>query len=102
MLDPDGTLVLAGAARRALPQHLFRVHLTEFLPVLAGEQCVLCLQDDRLRIQLLARAPRRTVDLTAPALDTGERVEHHLAPEILHGLESDLFFFELEIRQGSE
>jgi hypothetical protein len=38
----------------------------------------------------------------AAALDAGERVEHALAAEILHGLEADLFLLEIEVRQVPE
>ena len=41
-----------------------------------ASSAVLRLQDDRLRVQLLAGAPRRAVHLAASALDAGERVEH--------------------------
>ena len=73
---PTGTLVLAGAAGRALPEHLLGIELDELRLALAREQRLLRLQNDRLRIELLARAPRRTVHLAASALDAGERIEH--------------------------
>ena len=83
VLDADRALVLAGAAGRALPEDLLGVDLGELLVALAREQRLLRLQDDRLRVQLLAGAPRRTVHLAAAALDARERVEHRLAAEIL-------------------
>ena len=102
VLDAHRALVLAGAARRALPEHLFAVELAELRLALPGEQRVLRLQDERLRVELLARAPRRTVHLTAAALDAGERVEHGLASEILQRLEADLLLLEVEVRQPPE
>src|SRR5205814_9570612 len=97
MLDPDRALVLARAARRALPQDLLAVHLAELPLTVAGEQRFLRLQDDGFRVQLLARAPRGTVHLTSSALDACERVEHHFAAEILYCLEPDLLFLAVEI-----
>src|SRR5439155_24788613 len=95
-------LVLARAARGALPQHFFSVDVAKLALPLAGEQRFLCLQDNRLRIQLLARTPRRAVHLTPPAFDAGEGVEHHLAAEILHRLEADFLLVEIEVRQVAE
>src|SRR6185436_10960081 len=102
VLDAHRALVLAGAARRALPEDLLGVDLAELPPAVARQQGVLRLQDDRFRVQLLAGAPRRAVHLTASALDARERVEHRLAAEILQRLEADLFLFEIEIRQVAE
>src|SRR5207244_10642417 len=102
MLDADRALVLARAAGRALPQHLLAVHLTERSFSTVGKQRVLRLQDDPFRVQLLAGAPRGTIHLATAALDARERIEHHLAAEILHRLETNLLFFEIEIRQAAE
>src|SRR5439155_27189502 len=99
MLDADRTLVLARAARRALPQNLFRVDLAKLRFVLPLKQRVLRLQHDRLRIQRLPRAPSRAVDLAAAALDARERVQPHLAAEIFHRLEAEPFLLEAAIRQ---
>src|SRR5258706_488565 len=98
-LDADRALVLARAACRALPQDFLGVHLAEFLPRLAGQQRVLRLENDLLRVQFLARAPRRAVHLAAPALDACKRVEDALAPEIFQRLETDLFLLEVQVRQ---
>src|SRR4029079_2285317 len=102
VFDAHRTLILAGAAGRALPEHLLRVDLSELALPLTREQRLLRLQDDGFRIELLPRAPRRAVHLTAAALDARERVEHNLAAEILHRLEADLFLLEIEIRQITE
>ena len=100
VLDPDRALVLAGAARRALPEHRLRCRFRPSLVVaLAGEERLLRLQDERLGVQRLAGAPGRAVHLTAAAFDAGERVEHGLAAEILDGLEPDLLLLEVEVRQ---
>src|SRR5262249_54316082 len=87
MLDADRALVLAGAARRALPEDVLRIDRAELGLARPGEQCGLRLQDDRLRVERLAGAPRGTVHLAAPALHARERVEPHLAREVLHSLE---------------
>src|SRR5262249_31410676 len=99
VLDPDRALILAGAARRALPQHVFGVDVAELPVARAGKQRVLGLQDDRLGVERLPRPPRRTVHLTAPAFDARECVEHHLAAEILYRLEAHLLLLEIEVRQ---
>src|SRR5450631_4216925 len=102
MLDADGALILAGAARRALPEHFLRVELTELFARVAGEHRRLRLQDEGLRVERLARAPGRTVLLAPPALDAGQRIEYRLAPEILHGLQPDLLFVKIEVRYRAQ
>src|SRR5262249_46582949 len=102
VLDPDWTLVLARPTRRALPQHLLRVDLTELPIGPAGKHCLLRLQDERLGVELFPRSPRWTVHLTAATLHTGERIEHDLAAEILDGLETNLLFLKIEVRQVPE
>src|SRR5205823_2540283 len=69
---------------------------------LAGKKRVLRLQDDCLRIQFLARAPRRTIHLTSSTLDARERVEDRLLSEILDRLEPDLLLLEIEILEAAE
>ena len=102
MLDSDRALVLAGTAGRALPEHLLRVDARQPRLPWAVEKRVLCLQDERLRVELLPRAPRRAVDLAASALDACKRVEHRLAAEILHRLEPDLLLVEVEVWDVAE
>src|SRR5262249_2613026 len=111
-LDADRALILAGAAGGALPEHRLAVDLTElacFPSTLGGsrlaavaEQRLLRLEDDLLRVELLAGTPRRAVHLAAAALDACERVEHHLAAEILDRFEPDLFLLEIEVGQVAE
>src|SRR5438128_2355328 len=83
VLDADRTLILTGAAGRTLPQNFFGVDVAELPVAFTCKEGVLRLQDDRLRVQLLSVAPRGTIDLTSPALDAGEGIEHHLAAETL-------------------
>src|SRR4026208_946279 len=103
MLDADWALVFTSAAGRALPQHFLAVNFAELprvlgLGVAPGEQRLLGLQDDPLGIQRLARAPRRAIPLAAATLDAGERVEPHLALQVLDGLQPDLLLLEIEVR----
>src|SRR5207249_8347348 len=102
VLDADGTLILAGAARRALPELFLAQNGAEFCVAIAGEQGELCPKYQLLRVQLLAGAKRRTIHLTSSTLDARERVENRLLRQILHGLEADFFFLEIEIRHASE
>src|SRR5439155_5082335 len=55
-----------------------------------------------LRVQLLAGAKRRTIHLASSTLDARERVEDRFLRQILHGLETDFFFLEIEIRHAPE
>ena len=77
VLDADRALVLAGAAGRALPEHLLacRPRRASSRARPASSASCVC-RIIVFGIQLLARAPRRTIHLAAPALDAGERVEH--------------------------
>src|SRR5262249_42444516 len=102
VLDPDRALVLARTAGRALPELFLGVNVAGLARRLASEERVLRAQDDRLRVELLAGAPRRTVHLAASALDAREGVEPHLGAEILHRLEPDLLFLEIEVRQVAQ
>src|SRR5580765_2210684 len=102
VLDADRALVLAGAARRALPQDLLAVEVAELAVTLAGKHRLLRLKDKGLGIQLLPRPKRRAVHLAAAAFDTRERVEHGFLAEILHGLEADLFLLEIQIRNAAK
>src|SRR5262249_42248917 len=102
VLDTDRALVLARTARRALPEHLGRVDVYELFLRRAGEQRVLGLQDDGLRIEGLACHPRGTVDLTASAFNTRERIEDALLGKVLQRLEAHLFPLEVEVRHVAE
>ena len=102
MLDPDRTLVLAGTARRALPQHRLGVQVDELPLRVSGEQPLLRLEDDRFGVERLAGAEGRAIHLATAALHARERVEDALAPQVLHRLETDLRLLEVEVRQVPE
>ena len=79
-----------------------RVEIDELRVPLAREQRLLRLQNQRLRIEFLPRAPGRTVHLAASALDAREGIEHSFAAEILHGFKTDLLLLEVEVRDIAE
>ena len=66
---------------------------------LARQQRLLRLQDHRLRVQLLARAPGRAFTLQRPHSTHVNASSTLLASEILHRLEADLFLLEIQVRQ---
>ena len=103
VLDADRALVLAGAAGRALPQHLLGVDRRRACVSRSPASSASCVcRMIVFGFSSLPGAPRRTVHLAAAALDAGERVEHDLAAEILHRLEADLLLLEVEVRQVAE
>jgi hypothetical protein len=101
VLDLDRALRFARAACGALPEHLRVEHVGEFRVQSARKQR-LVLEDQRLRVELLARAVGRAVLLAAAALDARERVEHLLPLDVGHRLESHLLLLEIEVRDGRQ
>ena len=97
VLDADRARLLARAARGALPQHVLVVQVDELQVELAGEQRLLVLEDQRLRVQQLAGRVGRAVLHAAAALDARERVEARLAWQVLDGLESHFLLLEVEV-----
>ena len=94
VLDVDGALLDAAAARRARPEHVgvdrrghqrrdVAVALAAEQPVGRGEHVVAQAHDQELRTERLARRPRGTDALAAPALGAGREVEHLLPGEVL-------------------
>ncbi len=102
VLDAHRALLLARAARRALPQHAGVVLFGELRVEPPGEQRDFVLQDQRFRIEPLPRRVRRAVHLAPAALDARERVEHLLLLEVPHRLEADFFLLEVEVPHVAE
>src|SRR5262249_31647185 len=102
VLNADGTLVLTGTARRALPKDFFAVESAQLAIALSRKKRLLRLQDNCLGVERFSRPPRRTVHLTTSALDTGKRVEYRFAAEIFDRFEADLLFFEIKIRHAAQ
>ncbi len=102
MLDAHRTLLLARAARRALPQHSGLVLLGQLRVESPGEQGDFVLEDQLLRIEQLPCRVGRAVHLAPAALDARERVEHLLLLEVTHGLEADLLLLEVEVPHIAE
>ena len=100
VLDADRARLLAGAARRALPEHAGVVDIHELLVALPGKQRGFVLQDQLLGIQQLSRGVGRAVVLATPALNAGQRVKHGFLREVLDGLEADLLLLEIEVGYG--
>ncbi len=103
VLDAHRALVLAGAAGRALPEHLLAVELAELAararpraapPASAGPAS--------FGLSSLPAPHAGTVHLAASALHAREGVEHDLAAEILHRFEPDFLLLEVQVRHGAE
>ena len=100
MLDADRALVLAGAARRALPQHLLGVDIAELrararLPSSASCVC-------RMIVFGLSSLPAPHAGQFTWQRPHSTHVKASstiLLLEILHRLEADFFLLEIEVRQ---
>src|SRR5262249_23942226 len=104
MLDPDGTLEFAAAARRALERSLFRDMLAEQGSFVTGSELVQVRtksKNDFLGIEHLAGICRRTVLGAPSAFHAGVRLESVDARDILARIEPEVLVT-LERRDPAE